>query len=88
MCGARVEASKVWTMVAPLPDSLGRLTVTVMGSFKCPQCGKSWRAVISKLKVGGGEVEVSGKTLRITGEERSRGEVIELDVESILSERE
>jgi hypothetical protein len=63
-----------------------------MGSFKCPNCGYSWRGRVSILKVGGGhEVEVGeGRRRRgeRTAEPSERGRVIEVDVSEILSEEE
>ena len=86
-CGRKVEPVKTWTLTSPLPDAKGRITVTVMGSFECPNCGIRWRGVISKLKIGGSEVEVEGKKLPTEPSKRENsGEVIELDMNSILSE--
>ncbi|KSW12696.1 chromatin protein Cren7 [Pyrodictium occultum] len=89
-CGTRTEPVKTWQLVSPFPDSKGRVTITVMGSFVCPNCGYRWRAVVSKIKVGGSEVELeSGKGAKasITGEkEERRGEVIEIDIDDIDEE--
>ncbi len=91
-CGTRVEEPlKTWQLVSPMPDSKGRVTITVMGSFQCPNCGHKWRGVVSKLKVGGDEVEmeVGNKKKKMGGEkkeetqESSEGEVIELDLDEI-----
>ncbi len=92
-CGTRVEQPvKTWQLVSPLPDSKGRVTITIMGSFVCPNCGYKWRAVISKIKVGGEEVELEagGKKAEIkstpsrkTKEKRSEGAVIEIDLDEI-----
>ncbi len=58
-CGAEVgEPYKTWQLVAPFPDKKMRITITVMGMFQCPQCGKRFRAVVSKVKVGPEEVQV------------------------------
>ncbi|ABM80762.1 hypothetical protein [Hyperthermus butylicus] len=86
-CGTRTEPAKTWQLVSPFPDSRGRITITVMGSFVCPNCGHRWRAVVSKIKVGGDQVEVetgSGAKARLAGEkekEERRGEVIEIDID-------
>jgi len=92
VCGTRVEPTRTWNLVSPIPDSKGRITITVMGSFECPNCGRKWRGVVSKIKVGGAGVEVeaggSKKVLGGEGEVKREGEVIELDVEEILSEPE
>jgi predicted RNA-binding Zn-ribbon protein involved in translation (DUF1610 family) len=93
-CGTKVsEPLKTWQLVSPMPDSKGRVTITVMGSFQCPNCGHKWRAVVSKLKVGGGEVEMEvgkkRKKMRDENEQKEEGEVIELDIDEIdISEEE
>jgi len=85
-CGRRVEPIKTWALTSPLPDAKGRITITVMGSFECPNCGIRWRGVVSKLKIGGSGVEVNGRKLAVEPSKERAGEVIELDVDSILSE--
>jgi len=77
ICGTRAEPKKTWQLVSPFPDSKGRITVTIMGSFECPKCGHKWRGVVSKLKVGGEE-----PTERGGGEEkREEGPVFEIDID-------
>ena len=52
------EPKKTWHLVAPFPDKKGRITVTVMGAFECKKCGKKYRSVVSKVKIGpGGKIE-------------------------------
>jgi len=95
-CGTIVEApEKTWQLIAPLPDRQGRITITVMGSFKCPSCGRGWRAVISKLKVGESSLELEsakGRKVSVEGkqgesqEAKREGKVIELDVSEIEEE--
>ena len=85
-CGTRVqEPVKTWQLVSPFPDAKGRITITVMGSFECPNCGYRWRAVISKLKVGGDEVEIeAGKSKARMGSsasEKREGAVFEVDID-------
>ncbi|MGC9072256.1 MAG: chromatin protein Cren7 [Acidilobus sp.] len=77
VCGVRVtDPERTWTIVSPIPDSKGRVTVTVMGAFRCPN-GHTWKAVIRKFKSGG---EGEGGE----GEGRSQpGEVITLDLSDI-----
>ena len=59
-CGTEVqEPYKTWELVAPFPDKKMRITVTIMGMYECPSCGKKFRAVVSKVKLGPGEVEIS-----------------------------
>jgi uncharacterized Zn finger protein (UPF0148 family) len=78
---------KTWQLVSPFPDSKGRVTITIMGSFVCPNCGYRWRAVISKIKVGGDEVEVEAgqKKAAISSSEKQQekreGEIIEIDID-------
>ncbi|MEB3780082.1 MAG: CpXC domain-containing protein [Desulfurococcales archaeon] len=76
-CGTKVpEPTKTWTLVSPIPDKKGRITVTVMGSFTCPNCGYSWRAVVSKIKTGGEEVESEEGP-------REPGQIIEIDLSEL-----
>lgn len=82
-CGSLdVEVAKTWNLVSPLPDRAGRITVTVMGVFKCKNCGHSWKGTVSKIKVGGG-VEIEGKQEIL--EERPPKEIV-LDLDEILKE--
>ncbi len=49
---------KTWNLVSPMPDKNGNVTLTVMGSFTCPQCGKSLTTSVKKIKgdeFGGGK---------------------------------
>ncbi|RLG82016.1 MAG: chromatin protein Cren7 [Thermoprotei archaeon] len=90
-CGAEVvKPEKTWQLVAPLPDAEGRVTIIVMGSFRCPKCGHRWRAKVSSVKVGPeGEVEVQGRRRRRRvkrREVRSSGQVIEVDLSDIEEE--
>ncbi|MCE4607330.1 MAG: chromatin protein Cren7 [Desulfurococcales archaeon] len=89
VCGTRVgEPDKTWQLVSPLPDKRGRITVTVMGSFTCPNCGYKWRAVINKLKVGSGDLEIEGakgarKLEPVEPPPDREGEVIEIDLDDL-----
>ena len=90
-CGTRVEKpAKTWQLIAPIPDAKGRVTITIMGSFKCPSCNYSWRSVISKVKAGAEGVEVeSAKGKRELGEKKAeerRGQVIEIDLSELEEE--
>lgn len=51
--------SKTWQLVSPMPDKEGRVTLTIMGSFRCPDCNASVRAAIKKIK---GDEIGSGKS--------------------------
>ena len=85
VCGTRVEPKKTWQLVSPFPDSKGRITITIMGSFECPNCGHKWRAVISKIKVGADEVELEGVSGKVAREKtptpKREGEIIEIDID-------
>jgi len=92
-CGNKVkEPFKTWQLVSPLPDAKGRITITIMGSFVCDNCGNKWRGVVSKIKAGGSSVEIeSKKGVKKIGEEeeekeRDRGEVIEIDISDLDEE--
>lgn len=85
-CGYVVEKpEKTWHIVSPIPDARGRVTITVMGSFKCPRCGYSWRAVISKIKAGEDvELESSEETKEEARARESReGKIIEIDLSDL-----
>lgn len=54
-CGStfsKLEASptKTWNLISPLPDKEGRLTITIMGTYPCPNCGRSNTSVVAKFK--------------------------------------
>lgn len=90
-CGTLVQPFKTWQLVSPLPDSNGRITITIMGSYNCPNCGYKWRGVVSKMKVGE-EVEIEGfkKNIKFSKDSSKPrpSSVIELDIEEIESEEE
>lgn len=87
-CGSlNVETLKTWNLTSPLPDAEGRITITIMGSMRCQDCGYTWRGVVSKIKVGGSSVEIDERK-KIGGEEEGEERVKEivLDIEDILKE--
>ena len=45
-----VSPTKTWNLVSPLPDKKGRLTITIMGTYPCPHCGRRNISVVSKFK--------------------------------------
>jgi predicted RNA-binding Zn-ribbon protein involved in translation (DUF1610 family) len=58
-CGETVaDPYKTWELVAPMPDKKMRITVTVFGMYQCPSCGKKFRAVVSKAKLGAEGIEL------------------------------
>lgn len=85
-CGTKAEKPvKTWQLIAPIPDARGRITITVMGSFQCLNCGYKWRGVVSKIKAGAEGVEIeSVKGKKALGgqekEEKRRGTIIEIDL--------
>lgn len=94
-CGSETQPSKMWHLTSPIPDSEGRVVITIMGSFKCPNCGHSWRGRVNVLRVGGGhDVEFGsegGQSRRYKESRTSKregGKVIEVDISDILSEEE
>jgi hypothetical protein len=85
ICGSIEKPKNTWQLVSPLPDSKGRITITVMGSFECKN-GHKWKGVVSKIKVGGSEVEVessSGKKMSLppTKEKEERNDYIIVDID-------
>lgn len=81
-CGTKTDGPyKTWMLFSPIPDKAGRITITVMGAFECPSCGHKWRAVLKKLKTGGGAPEGEEPA------EERQGEVIEIDLEELARER-
>ena len=75
-CGTRApEPIKTWTLVSPMPDKHGRITITIMGSFQCPNCGYKWRAVIKKIKESGHPPAEQGP--------KEEGEIIEIDLSDL-----
>ncbi|MCD6323608.1 MAG: chromatin protein Cren7 [Desulfurococcales archaeon] len=92
-CGTEVQPQKTWQLVAPLPDADGRVTIIVMGSFKCPNCGYSWRQKISTIKVGPeGEVDLNAtkkrKRKKKEKEKKPAGKIIEVDLSDIYEDEE
>jgi ribosomal protein L37AE/L43A len=49
---------KTWELVAPFPDKKMRVTVTLFGMYQCPKCGKKFRGVVSKVKLGAEGIEL------------------------------
>ncbi len=63
-CGTEIDPkvhppNTTWTMTSPMPDKNGQITLTIMGSFKCPNCGASVRASLQKIK---GDEAFTGKS--------------------------
>lgn len=86
-CGSlNVETLKTWNLTSPLPDAEGRITITIMGSLRCRDCGYVWRGVVSKIKVGGSSVEIDEKKKIGQEEGEERVKEIVLDIEDILRE--
>jgi len=84
-CGSKnIDVTKTWSLVSPIPDREGRITVTVMGVLKCRDCGYSWRGVVSKLKVST-QVEVKGGKREEIEERRPPREIV-IDLDEITEE--
>jgi len=55
-CGKKAtNPIRTWTLVSPIPDKYGRVTITIMGAFICESCGEKWNSTIQKIKTGGEE---------------------------------
>lgn len=58
-CGTIVkEPYKTWELVAPFPNKKMRIAVATFGMYQCPSCGKKFRAVIAKVKLGAEGIEM------------------------------
>ncbi|MEM2917606.1 MAG: chromatin protein Cren7 [Candidatus Bathyarchaeia archaeon] len=51
------EPYKTWELIAPFPDKKMRITVTVFGMYECPSCGKKFKDIVGKTKLGAEGVE-------------------------------
>ncbi|MDH7563466.1 MAG: chromatin protein Cren7 [Candidatus Bathyarchaeota archaeon] len=49
---------KTWELVAPFPDKNMRITVTIFGMYECPNCGKKFKGIVSKAKLGSEGIEL------------------------------
>jgi hypothetical protein len=63
-CGREINPTetpplKTWQLISPMPDKEGRVTLTIMGSFRCPDCNASVRASLKKIK---GDEMAAGKS--------------------------
>jgi C4-type Zn-finger protein len=76
-CGTKAkEPERTWTIVSPIPDKYGRVTITIMGSFTCQNCGYNWKAVLKKMKSG----EEVPQEQQLNNEP---GETIEIDLSDL-----
>jgi protein-arginine kinase activator protein McsA len=41
---------KTWNVFSPMPDKKGRITITQMATFRCPDCGKILRGSLGSRK--------------------------------------
>ncbi|MGB9854738.1 MAG: chromatin protein Cren7 [Candidatus Bathyarchaeales archaeon] len=58
-CGTEVkDPYKTWEFVAPFPDKKMRITVTIFGMYECSKCGKKFKGVVGKAKLGAEGVEI------------------------------
>lgn len=58
-CGTEVnEPYKTWELVAPIPDKKMRITVTIFGMYECTKCGKKFKGVVGKAKLGTEGIEI------------------------------
>lgn len=47
---ADVPTKKQWTLVSPMPDKDGNVTITIMATWDCPNCGKNITGSMGKTK--------------------------------------
>ncbi len=47
---ADVPTKKQWTLVSPMPDKDGNVTITIMATWDCPKCGKNITGSMGKTK--------------------------------------
>jgi len=52
------EPYKTWQLIAPFPDKKMRITLTIFGMYECSKCGKKFKDVVSKAKVGAEGIEL------------------------------
>ncbi|MHA1910715.1 MAG: hypothetical protein ACTSYA_03375 [Candidatus Kariarchaeaceae archaeon] len=45
-----LKAEKTWNVFSPMPDKQGRITITQMATFRCPDCGKVLRGSLGSQK--------------------------------------
>ncbi|MDH5782626.1 MAG: chromatin protein Cren7 [Candidatus Bathyarchaeota archaeon] len=58
-CGEiATNPNKTWELVAPFPDKKMRITIAIFGMFSCPSCGKNFRGLVSKAKLGAEGIKV------------------------------
>jgi DNA-directed RNA polymerase subunit RPC12/RpoP len=58
-CGMEVkDPYKTWELVAPIPDKKMRITVTIFGMYQCTKCGKKFKGIVGKAKLGAEGIEI------------------------------
>lgn len=69
-----VPTNKEWSLVSPMPDKDGNVTITMMATWTCPNCGKTVRGTLGKTKG-----QMSGKSKKEMLEEKLfSGETFEI----------
>lgn len=46
----KINIIRTWHMISPIPDKNGNLTITIMASWTCPNCGSKNTGKISTIK--------------------------------------
>jgi len=78
-CGSKFEKIgdqyivKTWHMVSPMPDKHGNITISIMASWICPECGRKNTGKISSIK-SGGEIKGTSYTQRLINTIEKKGE--------------
>jgi len=73
-----IDPEKTWHMVSPMPDKEGRITVTILGIWTCPNCENKVRGVVSKMKIGG-DLDKSVDRTMLLLEELKKGNKVGLE---------
>jgi len=54
----KAKPYKTWEPIAPFPDKKTQITVTIFGMYQCPTCGRRFRGIVGKAKMGSEGIEV------------------------------
>jgi uncharacterized protein with PIN domain len=58
-CGTTAkDPYKTWELIAPFPDKKMRIALTIFGMYECPKCGRKFKGIVSKAKLGTEGIEL------------------------------